>query len=437
MSIKTGVVIVKSHWFEMVLRAKEFLPRWRAKEVEQLITEPDVAENALSSQVVNCIRAIERSVESERVSVGMYCLRKAYLSGCLEDFIQIIPHCSDINISCGTVSDRKHRMNSTLLHECVKDGAIHFVKVLIECGADPNITLNHRFESTVYEATHTTPLHSAVLGGDINLVQLLIGAGANLHAVDDNGNTALCAAALNDNMDVATALLKAGANPNQVHDTVICPLISAQSTAMTDLLLRHGADPNLMLENGYPLLSALILKRKINIARYLIKIHVCSYQLREMEEELLDRHPLWIAYYCGEFEVFKDLANFANINQHGCYDLGLLEFSVREDTCDYARVLLEHMMRGNLRIDSELLYLAKSRRMQEMLIQFGADPTIKSADYYGKTPDEYMQQSHIDRKFVWRDLVERGPRIFAEHQRKLLMESLDIKDEQQPVKRKM
>lgn len=48
-----------------------------------------------------------------------------------------------------------------------------------------------------------------------------------------------------------------------------------------------------------------------------------------------------------------------------------------------------------------------------------------------------MQQSHIDRKFVWRDLVERGPRIFEEHQRKLLMESLDIKDEQQPVKRKM
>lgn len=391
-------------------------------------------EGAAQHEHVGCVlKAIE---QSGRKSVGIYWARDAYLRQSLEDFTQIVSACGDVNYeSGGIVSDKSHCKNATLLHECIKDGAYEFASVLIGHGADPNVGLDCVGERTEYESLHCTPLHSAVQGGRIDLVELLIKAGADHSAVDGNGNTPLCVAATNDNIAIAKILLAAGANPNSVHETEICPLLCTKSNAMAKLLVSQGADVNMMFENGYPLLSFLIFKRKPNIARFLLKNYSYSFDFRDGDGELLERHPLWVAYFGNWYEIFKDLADVSYFNQPGAFDRGILEVTVINDNCEYARVLLERMLRGNFQIDSELLYLAKSRRMQEMLVQFGADPTIKNPEYGKKTSDEYMV--YLDRKFVWRDLADRAPRIVAEHQRKLLADAVGLEDEPSRVKRRM
>lgn len=388
-----------------------------------------------SLHLKNSLKAMEQcSTESERISMGMYCAREAYLRQSLEDFKKIVSVCVNINYnSVGRVSDQGYR-NTTLLHECIKDGAIDYAKVLIEHGADPKIGLDRLWELTAYEAKHATPLHSAVQGGGSDLVKLLLGAGADHTAVDGNGSTPLCVAATNDNVAVANSLLEGGANPNQVHDTVICPLLCANSPAMAKLLVSRGADVNVVLGNGYPLLSMLILAGRANIARYIHKEYQRRFDLRDKDGEWLDHHPLHVAYRNNEFDLFKELVEFSHPDQPGACS-SIQEMTVHFDSYEYTRMLLKRMVRVGLSIDSTLLYRAKSRRMQELLIQFGADPTIKSADYMKKTPDEYMV--YMDRKFVWRDLVDRAPSIVAEHQRKLLSEAVGLEVEPARVKRRM
>jgi len=150
------------------------------------------------------------STESERISMGVYCAREANLRKSLEDFTKIVSVCVNINYHLGgSVTDQGHK-NTTLLHECIKDGAYDFAKVLIEHGADPSIGVSRSWELTEYEVKHATPLHSAVQDERIELVQLLLDAGADHSAVDGNGYTPLCVAVRNDKIAIARALLEGG-----------------------------------------------------------------------------------------------------------------------------------------------------------------------------------------------------------------------------------
>jgi len=190
----------------------------------------------------------------------------------------------------------------------------------------------------------------------------------------------------------------------------------------------------MVMGNGYPLLSMLIYDGKAAIARYIFKEYRLRFDLRDKDGQWLDRHPLIVAYRFNEYDLFKELVEFSYPNQLGAWG-GIQETTVEFDSYEYTRVLLKRMVRLGLSVDSALLYCAKSRRMQEMLVQFGADPTIKSPEYGKKTPDEYMV--HVNRKTVWRDLIERAPSIVAEHQRKLLAEAVGLEDEPAPLKRRM
>ncbi|MDH2177922.1 ankyrin repeat domain-containing protein [Stenotrophomonas sp. GD03654] len=407
----------------------------RRKVKHRAITAPACVEEEQSLHLKNSLKAMEQcSTESERISMGVYCAREANLRKSLEDFTKIVSVCVNINYHLGgSVTDQGHK-NTTLLHECIKDGAYDFAKVLIEHGADPSIGVSRSWELTEYEAKHATPLHSAVQDERIELVQLLLDAGADHSAVDGNGYTPLCVAVRNDKIAIARALLEGGANPNQVHDTVKCPLLCANSAAMAKLLVSKGADVNMVMGNGYPLLSMLIYDGKAAIARYIFKEYRLRFDLRDKDGQWLDRHPLIVAYRFNEYDLFKELVEFSYPNQLGAWG-GIQETTVEFDSYEYTRVLLKRMVRLGLSVDSALLYCAKSRRMQEMLVQFGVDPTIKSPEYGKKTPDEYMV--HVNRKTVWRDLIERAPSIVAEHQRKLLAEAVGLEDEPAPLKRRM
>ena len=65
---------------------------------------------------------------------------------------------------------------------------------------------------------HVTPLHSAAAGSHSAIVELLLEHGADPNAAQDGGFTPLHSAAQNDDRDSAEALLEAGADPSLADD---------------------------------------------------------------------------------------------------------------------------------------------------------------------------------------------------------------------------
>jgi ankyrin repeat protein len=100
----------------------------------------------------------------------------------------------------------------------------------------------------------------AVHNDDAAAVARLVGEHTNLNAREQDGATALAWAAMRSNSAIAELLLKAGADPNLANEMGVSPLLLAienASGSIATLLLEKGADPNLVRESGEtPLMAA-------------------------------------------------------------------------------------------------------------------------------------------------------------------------------------
>jgi ankyrin repeat protein len=97
------------------------------------------------------------------------------------------------------------------------------------------------------------PLIDAVQNDDRSSVAELLGQHPEVNARLEDGGTALAWAAVRSNAEIAELLLKAGANPNLVNEQGIGPLylaIANGSPAIVRLLVAHGADVNLARPDG-------------------------------------------------------------------------------------------------------------------------------------------------------------------------------------------
>jgi ankyrin repeat protein len=88
-------------------------------------------------------------------------------------------------------------------------------------------------------ADGTSPLHLAAAFGDVALSQLLMDHGANVDAVDSNGETPLLAARENT---VAGVLISAGADVNVANNDGETPLFHACDAERAEMLLEAGAN---------------------------------------------------------------------------------------------------------------------------------------------------------------------------------------------------
>lgn len=88
------------------------------------------------------------------------------------------------------------------------------------------------------------PLKSFAESGDEVAVEWLLRHGASPDFTT-TGDTALHAAVAGNHLDCARLLLEAGGNPNQQDVDGCVPMWRVASDAMLDLLLAHGADPNI------------------------------------------------------------------------------------------------------------------------------------------------------------------------------------------------
>src|SRR5947208_4911316 len=108
--------------------------------------------------------------------------------------------------------------------------------------------------SLISAATVDTRLASAAMNGDLNAVRALISQKLDVNVPQGDGMTALHWAAYKDDLQMAQALIAAGANVKvATRNGAITPITFAArngNPAMIELFLKAGADANTAEANG-------------------------------------------------------------------------------------------------------------------------------------------------------------------------------------------
>jgi len=104
--------------------------------------------------------------------------------------------------------------NDTALHLAAAGHRVAIARMLLAAGADPNSARNHRQSRPLHYAAdghlHSPSFNS---GQQVKMIHCLLSAGADLHAKDKNGATALHRAVRTRSAAAVECLLQAGADP--------------------------------------------------------------------------------------------------------------------------------------------------------------------------------------------------------------------------------
>lgn len=109
-------------------------------------------------------------------------------------------------LASGLEVDTQDVAGSTLLLIAAEEGGTRIVRMLLDRGANPNVSTDRY--------GHRTPLHWAASNFDIESIKALLDHGANVNAPDDYGHTPLMVAASMTDRDTVKFLIERGANVN-------------------------------------------------------------------------------------------------------------------------------------------------------------------------------------------------------------------------------
>jgi uncharacterized protein len=183
------------------------------------------------------------------------------------------------------VNDKEKWGGTTALMWAVSERHTAAAKLLIDRGADVNVRSNfipaangRGFEGRTpvgddsrkveeFASGWLTPLMLAAREGDLESARLLVGAGANVNAVAGDGKNALNLAIFNGNYDLASYLIDAKADVNNVDSQRFTPLfwavdrrnmetapnfpwmVTQDPLPLIKKLLDAGANPNALVNN--------------------------------------------------------------------------------------------------------------------------------------------------------------------------------------------
>ena len=139
----------------------------------------------------------------------------------------------------------------TAIHSAVEAGLEEIVKILLDNGADVNLSRSYLRDSGNF-VDHNTPLQAATYSNNHSLVRLLLSAGADPNAHRGDFITVLeTVSEIPAQTDLATVLLDGGADPNIYSDSALPkpPLYRAivhGNRSCAELLISRGADPALI-----------------------------------------------------------------------------------------------------------------------------------------------------------------------------------------------
>ncbi|WP_353289054.1 ankyrin repeat domain-containing protein [Wolbachia endosymbiont (group A) of Pogonocherus hispidulus] len=286
-------------------------------------------------------------------------------------------------------------MGYTPLHLAAKQGNLDIIKYLVEKGADVD----------VYQGGwgYSTPLHLAAANGHLDTVKYLMGKGANPNAIDgdgktplqranekgisdiveylaervqqvtevpqvterqlttekqqvmnEDGDTALHLAAVQDDLNAVKHLIEQGANVDVKNKYGGTPLHIASirgNLEIAQFLLDHGADVNAQVVNGLTPLNWATLRNHLEMVKLLLD-RCADVNIKEGESDAAHdfgygRTPLISAVVACNTEIAKLLLdNGADVSIKG-RGLTALDFaSTNKDKCPEMLALLKD---GNIK----------------------------------------------------------------------------------------
>lgn len=224
-----------------------------------------------------------------------------------------------------------------ILHDCLKAKDYFRFRLLLGLGHDPN-EINSEGEQLLYKVLKST--HKAKVSDE--LAKLLIESGADVNAVNKkNKKRVLTLAVERSSLTIAELLLEKGAEVNAHENAALCAACSQNNRKMADLLISYGADTDIL-----PCLSQF----KIKDVHYPTDI-------------------FWVAKWKN--------ATWLNV----CLRNGIHDINARNQ---WGETILFHALHDHQSV--------------EILLQMGADPSIKNED--GKTIFERSRHFHKSRKVL-------------------------------------
>jgi ankyrin repeat protein len=281
----------------------------------------------------------------------------------------LLDHKADAN-----ARDSQSNGQRTPLHRAARQGYVEMVKLLTEHGADVDAKA----------ADGSTPLNDVAGLGNLRAVQALLAAKANPNIGNNRGVTPLSSAAQSGDLRVVEALLAAKADPNA--GTLDSPLLSAvykQNTALAQMLLEHGADPDAKGAVDWklsyygtthyhgatvtPLLLA-VLNKQLPMVELLLKFKA------NPNDAQTDGRPL----------VFRALSE-TNILER------LLDAGVQVDS----KAVISYAGYGRLSTPLQASVLENNSSAVKLLLKHGANSSVR--DEFGDTPLHLAALSGADR----------------------------------------
>ena len=162
-------------------------------------------------------------------------------------------------------------VNDTALHLAAAGHRVIIARTLLAAGADPNSARNHRQSRPLHYAADGLQSPSFSATNQVKTIEALLNAGADLHAKDKNGATALHRAVRTRSAAAVEYLLRAGADPTAQNLPGATPFhLATQNTGrggtgdstaksaqkkIIQSMLAHGVSPTLKDSRGKTVLD--------------------------------------------------------------------------------------------------------------------------------------------------------------------------------------
>jgi ankyrin repeat protein len=178
-------------------------------------------------------------------------------------------------IQAGADLEMQDKSKRTPVYLAVINGHTNALRVLLQAGANPNVTAKKKYTNT--------PLQEAADLGNLEAVKLLIAAGARVDNRDEFGKSALFDAAASWKRDkvrgqweeIARFLIDAGADVTMVDESLgYTPLHTAcqrGNLEIAKMIIAAGADPNVTDVNGVTPLRLAIGSDNVELIRLLLR----------------------------------------------------------------------------------------------------------------------------------------------------------------------
>ncbi|KAF7538821.1 hypothetical protein G7054_g2606 [Neopestalotiopsis clavispora] len=287
------------------------------------------------------------------------------------------------------------------LHEGIRNGDHGVVIKAISSAADPNGTA---------KGSKVTPIHSAlsqtesVLGCEdevasrdlVMIVMALVLAGADLHAVDDEGRTPLVRVAKGEMGDGLVALmLESGAEVNAAdkegntalhYAAMQNNLLETGNVETIKILLANGANLRAQNRRGRTPLYESVMWEHIDQTTQLVDYG--------SDLEISDSHgwtPLYAAVFQGHTRLTRLLCEQgAFVDEKDKTGQTPLHYAISQGRCAIVQVLVEAGADVNLIAKGETPLCRAAAKTNssviEFLLQHGADVSVPSPGYHGALP---------------------------------------------------